>query len=204
MSQLGGVRHCCLWAVPAAMALLGATVAGCEYQDGSTPAARATSSAPVTNPLAGPPTKPAEVAVLEQGNRTKLDEVLGVPVPDTYLNVTEAISGRMTSYLTRDPCPHQAPMSSPQPASAPLTPDWSSASENPGTQAVRLTFPRRSRAPSLPAGLLTCTPVMSLSTSSTSARMDPPGGPVPSPMSASLLGSPKKETRSSRAAGGVR
>jgi hypothetical protein len=105
MSQLGGVRHCCLWAVPAAMALLGATVAGCEYQDGSTPAARATSSAPVTNPLAGPPTKPAEVAVLEQGNRTKLDEVLGVPVPDTYLDVTEAISGRMTSYLTRASLP---------------------------------------------------------------------------------------------------
>jgi hypothetical protein len=87
------------------MALLSTALAGCEYQEGSTPPAHATPSATGTKPERWPPTKPAEVAALEEGNRAKLEEVLGVPTQDTYLDVTEAISGRMNSFVTRAPLP---------------------------------------------------------------------------------------------------
>ena len=87
------------------MALLGTALAGCEYQDESTPAARVTPSAAGTMPAPWPPTKPVEVTALENGNRAKLEEVLGVPAPDTYLDATEPISGRMHSFVTRASLP---------------------------------------------------------------------------------------------------
>ncbi|MEV7132125.1 hypothetical protein AB0N24_04470 [Arthrobacter sp. NPDC093128] len=39
------------------------------------------------------------MAALEQGNRVKLGEVLGVPTSDTYLDLTEMISGGMNSFV---------------------------------------------------------------------------------------------------------
>ncbi|KRE87943.1 MULTISPECIES: hypothetical protein [unclassified Arthrobacter] len=40
------------------------------------------------------------MAAVEEGNRAKLDEVLGVPTSDTYLDITESIGGRMNSFVT--------------------------------------------------------------------------------------------------------
>lgn len=107
MSRLGGVRRCYSWAVSAAMVALCTALAGCEYQDGSPPAAGVTPPATATKPAPEPwpPTKPTELAALEEGNRTKLEEVLGVPAHDTYLDITEAIGGRMNSFVTNASLP---------------------------------------------------------------------------------------------------
>lgn len=106
MSRLGGVRQkgrpCVISTVIVAS---GFWVAGCEYQDGSTQPTSVTEAPASTYPLQPLPSKPAEVETLEAGNRAKLDEVLGVPESDAYLDVTEMISGRMNSFVTRAEIP---------------------------------------------------------------------------------------------------
>jgi hypothetical protein len=105
MSRLGGVRHWRYTAAFAAAVLGGGGLAGCEYHDGSNePAGDATATV-----NAQPPTvsheKPSHVVELEQGNRAKLNEVLGVPTSDTYMAVTEMISGGMNSFVVNGRVP---------------------------------------------------------------------------------------------------
>jgi hypothetical protein len=106
MSRLGGVRQKGRSSVILTVIVAsGFWVAGCEYQDRSTQPTAATDAPASTYPLQQLPSKPAEVEKLEAGNRAKLDEMLDVPNSDTYLDVTEMISGRMNSFVTRAEIP---------------------------------------------------------------------------------------------------
>lgn len=104
MSRFGGARQVwCSCTFLAAAVAVGAGLTSCEYQDGfSEPSRGATAVSRVPQV---PATKPSHVLELEQGNRAKLDEVLGVPTRDAYLDVTEMISGRMNSFVVNGQVP---------------------------------------------------------------------------------------------------